>query len=127
MTTVVGLFRSSDQALDALEALRGATLQTETLRVVGQAESATDLAREGAGASVAAGPPQDVIDGLLESDLTPAELLEARQRVEGGGLLVMADELDDDTANTLAQHLRDLRAENVIVKGVPSPRVPGRG
>ena len=118
MTLVVGVFGKSNQALDALEALRGAPLQTDTIRLVSKPDDAAELASAGGGgASVAAGPPGAVVDGLLETDLSPAELEAARHRVEDGGAVLLADELDQDTANTLAQHLRDHQAENVIVRG----------
>ncbi len=117
MTIVVGFFENADQALDTLEALRGAPLQTDTIRLISKPDAAAELASAGGGgASVAAGPPEAVIDGLLEADLRPKELEAARRRVEGGGAVLLADELDQDTANTLAQHLRDHQAENVIVR-----------
>jgi hypothetical protein len=117
MSTVVGVFGNSDQALDALEALRGSQLHTDTIRLVGRAEEAAELASaEGAGAAVAAGPPASIVDSLLGSDLGPAELREARQRIEGGGALVLADELDQSTADTLAQHLREHHADHVIMR-----------
>jgi hypothetical protein len=126
MTTVVGVFGSSDKALGALEALRGTPLHADSIRLVGRPDDATELAGAGgSGVSVAAGPAEAVIGGLLESDLNPAELQEARQRIEGGGAIVLADELDQDTASTLAQHLRDHQAENVIIKGAPAAKSEG--
>ena len=121
MTTVVAVFGDSTQALDALEALRGARLNTDTIRLVGRPDDAAQLAiATGSGASVATGPTQPVIEGWLESELSPKDLQAVRQRVEGGGAVVFADELDQDAANALAQHMRDARAENVMVVGAPS-------
>jgi hypothetical protein len=121
MTTVVAVFGDSNQALNAIEALRGATLNVDTLRLVGRPDDAAELSSAtGAGASVATGPTAAVVDGWLDSELSPSDLREVHKRVEGGGVVVLADELDADAANALAQHLRDYKPDNVIVTGAAS-------
>jgi hypothetical protein len=118
MATVVGLFGSADRALAAIEALRGARLNSDNNRLVGGAEHVAELAqRAGASANLAAGPPGSVVDGLLESDLPLSALVSVRRRIEEGGALVLGDELDEESATTLVQHLREHGAENVIVEG----------
>src|SRR5579872_6225255 len=107
MPTLVGVFGSSEQALEAVEALRGSQLHTDSLRLVGRTEETAELASaESAGAAIAAGPPKSVVDSLLGADLSPDELEQARRRVEEGGVVVVADELDEGTAKSLAEHLR---------------------
>lgn len=121
MTTIVGLFGSSERALEALEALRGARLNTDRVRIVGGPEHITELANSaGAGTRLAAGPADAVIEGLIEPDLSASELESVRKRVQDGGALVLGEDLDQDAANALAQHLREHQAENVIVEGPPA-------
>ena len=56
MTTVVAVFGKSEQAVDALEALRGTPLHNDRIRLVGRAEEAAELASaEGGAGAVAAG------------------------------------------------------------------------
>ncbi|MBV9170202.1 MAG: hypothetical protein JOZ81_08995 [Chloroflexi bacterium] len=93
-------------------------MNTDDIRLVGGPDQIEELTTSaGAGASVAAGPPGAVVDGLVESDLTARELESVRQRVADGAAVVLAADVDDETANVLAQHLRDHQAENVIIHG----------
>ena len=121
MTTVLGVFANADQAIEALETMRGAHVNTDHIRVVSGPEHIAEVATSaGAGADLAAGPTDAIIGGLIESQLAPSQLQSVRQRIDAGAALVLAEDLDQDSANAVADHLRGHQAEDVIVEGTPA-------
>jgi hypothetical protein len=120
MTTVVGVFASADRALEVLESMRGARLNTDHIKVVSGPEHIAEVASSaGAGADLAAGPIDAVVGGLVESELASSEMQAVRQRVEHGAALLLAEDLNEDAAKAVADYLRGHQAEDVIIEGRP--------
>jgi hypothetical protein len=115
MALVLGIFKDEAQALQVIESLRGATFDTESLRLIGGTDNVSEFAAQaGASANIAAGPPSAVVGGLVESELSDDDLRTVEQRVQAGGVVLMAKGLDADAATAFAARLREHNAEGVI-------------
>ena len=114
MPIVHGLFAQRDQALAALEALRAARFDVDRVRLVGGPNDPGGLASEaGAGTSVAAGPAEAVVGGLLRGRVPEDEARTVETRLSEGAVLLMSDDLDDAAAQQLMQILREHNAEDL--------------
>ena len=111
---VRGLFAHREQAVAALEALRAARFDVDRVRLVGGPNDPGGLASEaGAGTSVAAGPANAVVGGLLQGRVSEDEAHSVEARLSEGAVLLMSDDLDDAAGQQLAQVLREHGAEDV--------------
>jgi hypothetical protein len=114
MPLVHGLFAHRDQALAALEALRAARFDVDRVRLVGGPSDPGELASEaGAGTSVAAGPANAVVGGLLQGRVPEDQAQAVETKLSEGAVLLLSDDLDDAAAQQLTQILREHNAEDV--------------
>jgi hypothetical protein len=112
MALVLGIFNDEAHALQVIESLRGASFDTESLRLVGGSADVADFATEaGPSANIAAGPPSAILAGLVEAELSAEELNRVEQRVQTGGVVLLARDLDADAARQFAGRLREHNAE----------------
>jgi hypothetical protein len=101
--------------------MRGARLNTDHIKVVSGPEHIAEVAASaGAGADLAAGPTDALVGGLVESGLVSSEMEAVRQRVEHGAALLLAEDLNEEAANAVADYLRGRQAEEVIIDGTPT-------
>ena len=118
MALVVGVFADRERALAAIEALRAARFDTDRVRVVGGPGDAGELGGEaGPGASVAAGPTEPVVGGLLEGSVPRDQLRSIEDRVGEGAVLLVADDLEESAAQELVGLLRAQGAQDVAAPG----------
>jgi hypothetical protein len=111
---VHGLFTDGDQAVSTLEALRTARFDTDKVRLVAGPQHAGEFgASTGSTASVAAGPSDAVVGGLLDAQVPTSERESIQKRLDEGAVLLVADELDDAAAEQLSGILRSHGAEEV--------------
>ena len=114
MAIVYGLFANREQAVAALEGLRAARFDTARVRLVGGPDDPGELATEaGGGATVAAGPSGAVLGGLLEGHVARDDLHELEERLAGGAVLLLSEDLDEQTGRQLADLMRERAAEHV--------------
>lgn len=114
MPVVHGLFTDGDKAVATLEALRAVRFDTDKVRLVAGPQHAGDFATSaGAGASLAAGPAEAVVGGLMQAQVPPDEQQSIAKRMDEGAVLLVADDLDDAQAEQLAGILREHGAERV--------------
>lgn len=115
MSAVEALFANSDQAVSTLEALRTERIDTQHIKLVAGPEHAADFGASAGTASVAAGPTEPLVEGLLQTHVTPQDLRSIEQRLDQGAVLLLAEDLSDEEAQRLSATLREHGAERVEV------------
>jgi len=113
---VHGLFSDGERAVSTLEALRTARFDTDKVRLVAGPQHAGEFGADaGSAASVAAGPSEAIVGGLLDAQVSGDEQRSLQERLDQGAVLLVADELDDAAAEQLRGILRSHCAEEVEV------------
>jgi hypothetical protein len=115
MPAVEALFANSDQALTTLEALRTQRIDAQRIKLVAGPEHAADFGACAGTASVAAGPTEPLVQGLLQPRVSPADVRSIEQRLDDRAVLLLAEELSEDEAQRLSATLREHGAERVEV------------
>jgi hypothetical protein len=115
MPAVEAFFANSDQATTTLEALRTGRFDTQHIKLVAGPEHTAEFGVSTGTASVAAGPTEPLVGGLLQTRVSPDDLRSIEQRLDQGGVLLLAEDLSDDEAQRLSATLREHGAERVEV------------
>jgi len=114
MPMVHGLFADGAQAVSTLEALRTVRFDTDKVRLVAGPQHGGEFGADvGASASVAAGPSDAIVGGLLDVQVATSQRESIQKRLDEGAVLLVADELDDAAAEQLSGILREHGAEEV--------------
>jgi hypothetical protein len=115
MPAVEALFANCDQAATTLEALRIERIDTQRIKLVAGREHTADFGANAGTASVAAGPTEALVEGLLQTRVGADEMRSIEQRLDQGGVLLLAEDLSDDEAQRLGNVLRERGAKRVEV------------
>ena len=120
MSLLVGVFGDPAQAVAALEVLRAARVDTDHVRLIAGPDETGELAAAASpGTAIAAGPAEPVVGAILERSVSDRQLRSLERRVADGAVLLVANDVDDASLESVGTALRERGARDVITRDQP--------